>query len=79
MFGTCPFLEIWSEPLAILSNRNFQSPLFSKQILFTLLSSTYVHTSNIQLNYFYDKENLKKSFGDKCHELLKLEINMQNA
>ena len=68
MFGTCPFLEIWSEPLAILSNRNFQSPLFFRA------NTLYF----VQLNYFYNKENLKKTFRDKCHKLLKLEINMQN-
>jgi hypothetical protein len=74
MFGTCPFLEIWSEPLAILSNRNFQSPLFFQANTFT-----FKYLYPIQLNYFYNKENLKKSFGDKCHKLLKLEINMRNA
>ena len=31
------------------------------------------------LNYFYNKENTEKSFGDKCHKLLKLGINMRNA
>ena len=61
-FGTCPFLEILSEPLAILSNKNFPSPLFSKLVLKVLSNIVLTTYSIIFVFCFFYKEDPKKLF-----------------